>query len=306
MTKVSRATIDQIRDFNRAYTHRLGVLDEAFLDTAYSLTEARVLYELSGGNKTATEIGNALGLDAGYLSRILERFVKAKLIARHASKEDRRSNVISLTRAGHAAFAPLEERSRARVSEMIGSLSADTKAQLLDGMKLVAALTQTNGASKVSVRTHRAGDMGWITMRHGALYAAEYSYGPHFEAMVAEICATFLKNYDTKSERCWIAEIGGVPAGSCCLVRADKKTAKLRLMFLEPWARGKGVAQMLVKESIAFAKKRGYEKIVLWTQSELIAARKLYANAGFKLTGTKPHADFGKKLVGETWELKLG
>jgi DNA-binding MarR family transcriptional regulator/GNAT superfamily N-acetyltransferase len=306
MAKVSRARIDEVRDFNRAYTRRLGVLDEAFLDTPFSLTEARVLYELSEGDKTASEIGGALGLDAGYLSRIFERFAKAKLITRHESKEDRRSSVIALTRAGHAAYAPLEERSRGRVGELIGALSSGAQTQLLDGMKLVSALTAMNGSvAKVTLRTHRAGDMGWITMRHGALYAEEYGYGPQFEALVADICAQFLKNYDAKSERCWVAEINGVPIGSCCLVRADKKTAKLRLMFLEPWARGKGAAQALINESILFAKTRGYEKIVLWTQSELLAARKLYERAGFKLTGTKPHTDFGKKLVGETWELKL-
>lgn len=306
MPKVSRARIDEVRDFNRAYTRRLGVLDEGFLDTTFSLTEARVLYELSEGDKTASEIGSALGLDAGYLSRILDRFAKAKLISRHASKEDRRSSVISLTRAGHAAYAPLEERSRGRVGEMVGALAPSVQTQLLNGMKLVSALTsQKSEAAKITLRAHRPGDMGWITMRHGALYAEEYNYGPQFEALVADICAQFLKSYDAKSERCWIAEVNGVPAGSCCLVRADRKTAKLRLMFLEPWARGKGAAQALLDECIAFAKKRGYEKIMLWTQSELFAARKLYARAGFKLTGTKPHSDFGKKLIGETWELKL-
>jgi DNA-binding MarR family transcriptional regulator/GNAT superfamily N-acetyltransferase len=306
MPKASLKRIDAVRDFNRTYTRKLGVLGEGFLDTTFSLTEARVLYELSGGERTASEVGAALGLDAGYLSRILDRFAKARLISRNTSPEDRRRSVIALTRAGHAAFAPLEERSRERVGAFVSALPASGQAQLIDAMNVVAALTQAGeGQPKISLRTHRAGDMGWITMRHGALYAEEYGYGPQFEAMVADICAQFLKNFQPKWERCWIAELNAVPAGSCCLVRADAKTAKLRLMFLEPWARGKGVAQKLVEECIAFAKKHNYEKIVLWTQSELVAARKLYERAGFKLTGTKPHADFGKKLVGETWELKL-
>jgi DNA-binding MarR family transcriptional regulator/GNAT superfamily N-acetyltransferase len=305
MPRTSRKQIDEIRRFNRAYTRKLGVLDESFLDTRFSLTEARVLHELSEGEKTASEIAGSLGLDAGYLSRILEGFAKAKLISKSASAADRRSVLISLTRLGYSAYAPLESRSRDSVDEMIAGLPRSAQAQLLDSMKLVAALTGNRDAQKTTLRAHRAGDMGWITMRHGALYAEEYGYGPRFEALVAGICAEFLKNYRPKYERCWIAEIGGVRAGSCCIVRGDAKNAKLRLMFLEPWARGKGVAQALVNESIAFAKRCRYEKIVLWTQSELLAARKLYARVGFKLIATKPHADFGKKLVGETWELNL-
>lgn len=305
MPRVSRAYIDEVRRFNRAYTRTLGVLDEAFLDTPYSLTEARVLHELSEGEQTATEIAAKLGLDAGYLSRMLDRFAKAKLISRSSSAGDRRSVLISLTRLGYSAYAPLEARSRERVGAMIEGLPACAQTQLLDGMKLVSALTGADGACEIGLRTHRAGDMGWITMRHGALYAAEYGYGPQFEALVAEICANFLKNYRPKYERCWIAEVNGVAAGSVCLVREDAKTAKLRLMFLEPWARGKGAAQKLLQECVSFAKKCGYEKIVLWTQSELVAARKLYAKTGFTLIGTKPHADFGKKLVGEIWEMRL-
>ncbi|MCW5682256.1 MAG: bifunctional helix-turn-helix transcriptional regulator/GNAT family N-acetyltransferase [Xanthobacteraceae bacterium] len=306
MPNFSRTKVDAVRRFNRAYTRTLGVLDEAFLDTPFSLTEARVLYELSEGEKTAKEIALTLALDAGYLSRILDRFEKAKLIVRNASAEDRRSALVSLTRLGYSAYAPLELRSRDRVGAMIGALPASAQTQLLDAMRIVGALTAADeDAAKVTLRTHRPGDMGWITLRHAALYDEEYGYGPQFEALVADICAQFLKNYDAKSERCWIAELNGVPAGSVCLVRADKKTAKLRLMFLEPWARGKGAAQKLVDACIAFARACRYEKIVLWTQSELLAARKLYANVGFRLTGTKPHADFGKKLTGETWELKL-
>lgn len=305
MPKPGRKIVDEIRRFNRVYTRKLGVLDEGFLDTRFSLTEARVLHELSEGEKTASEIAGLLGLDAGYLSRMLDRFDKAKLISRSSSAADRRSVLVSLTRLGYSAYAPLEARSRDSVGAMISELPQPAQTQLLHGMKLVAALTGAEGERKISLRTHKPGDMGWITMRHGALYAEEYGYGPQFEALVADICAQFLKNFDAKAERCWIAEWNGVPAGSLSLVRADKKTAKLRLMFLEPWARGKGIAQKLVEEAIAFARKCGYEKIMLWTQSELIAARKLYANAGFTLIATKPHADFGKKLIGETWERRL-
>jgi len=305
MPRVSRSVVDEVRRFNRAYTRKLGVLDEAFLDTPYSLTEARVLHELSEGERTASEISETLGLDAGYLSRMLDRFAKAKLITRSSSAADRRTILVSMTRLGYSAYAPLEARSRDRVGAMIEALPASAQDQLLGGMKLVTQLTGSGTAAEIKLRPHRAGDMGWITMRHAALYADEYGYGPQFEAMVGEICAQFLQNYQPKFECCWIAELNGVPAGSVCLVRADAKTAKLRLMFLEPWARGKGIAQKLVSECIAFARKCRYEKIVLWTQSELIAARKLYAGAGFELIATKPHADFGKKLTGETWQLHL-
>lgn len=306
MPKVSRARIEEVRRFNRAYTRRLGVLDESFLDTPFSLTEARVLHELSEGEKTASKIVSLLGLDAGYLSRMLDRFAKAGLVSRSVAAADRRSVLVSLTKAGRAAYAPLEARSRARVSTMIGGMAASAQDQLTGAMRLVSCLTEgKNDSAKIALRTHRAGDMGWITMRHGALYAEEYGYGPKFEALVAEICAQFLQRYDPEYECCWIAEVNGVPAGSVCLVRADRNTAKLRLMFLEPWARGQGAARKLMEVSIAFAKKCGYETIVLWTQSELLAARKLYARYGFQRVATKPHADFGKKLIGETWELDL-
>jgi DNA-binding MarR family transcriptional regulator/GNAT superfamily N-acetyltransferase len=305
MPKASLKQIDAVRDFNRAYTRKLGVLDEAFLDTPFSLTEARVLYELSEGERSASEIGKLLGLDAGYLSRILERFEKAKLITRGYAADDRRRSFISLTREGKAAYAPLEKRSREEVGKMLNKLPRSGQAQMLDAMATVAQLSGSEREDGITLRTHRAGDMGWITMRHGALYAHEYGYGPQFEALVADICAQFLKGYDEKSERCIIAELNNVRAGSVCLVRAGKKTAKLRLMFLEPWARGQGIAQKLVDECISFARKQSYEKIVLWTQSELLAARKLYARAGFRLIGSQPHTDFGKKLIGENWELKL-
>jgi DNA-binding MarR family transcriptional regulator/GNAT superfamily N-acetyltransferase len=306
MPAASRTRIDEVRRFNRGYTRTLGVLDEGFLDTRFSLSEARVLHELSEGEKTASEIAASLGMDAGYLSRMLERFAQARLISRSSSAADRRSVLVSLTRLGFSAYAPLEVRSRDSVNRMIGGLAPAAQDQLLDAMRMVSQLTGgKDPVAKISLRTHRAGDMGWIVMRHAALYAQEYGYGPQFEAMVAEICAEFLKNYDVKAERCWIAECNGVPVGSVCLVRADETTAKLRLMFLEPWARGQGIAQKLVDACIVFARKRRYGKILLWTQSELIAARKLYASAGFNLIATKPHSDFGKKLVGETWELKL-
>jgi DNA-binding MarR family transcriptional regulator/GNAT superfamily N-acetyltransferase len=306
MPKISRARIDEVRRFNRSYTRRLGVLDESFLDTPFSLTEARVLHELSEGEKTASEIVSLLGLDAGYLSRMLDRFAKANLVSRSSSAADRRSSLVSLTKAGRAAYAPLEARSRQSVGAMIGRLTVSAQDQLIDAMRFVSCLTEReNAPAKITLRSHRAGDMGWITLRHGALYAEEYGYGPKFEALVADICAQFLQHHDPQCERCWIAEMNGVPAGSVCLVRADRNTAKLRLMFLEPWARGQGAAQKLVEASIAFAKKCAYEKIVLWTQQELTAARKLYARNGFRQVAAKPHEDFGKKLIGETWELNL-
>jgi DNA-binding MarR family transcriptional regulator/N-acetylglutamate synthase-like GNAT family acetyltransferase len=300
--------ISTLRRFNRFYTRKLGVLEEHFLRSPFSLAEVRVLYELAQGEQTtAKEVGQALGLDAGYLSRILERFLRARLISRAASPADGRQSFLMLSPKGKAAFAPLERRSREEVGVMLRPLSERDQQRLVQAAGTIEALLadRRERRPEISLRRARAGDFGWIVSRHGALYAEEYGWNESFEGMAADIVAAFIKEHDTKRERCWIAEIDGVRAGSVMLVRAGEKAAKLRLLIVEPEARGLGVGKRLVEECIRFARGAGYRKITLWTQSILVAARAIYLRAGFNKVREEPHTSFGKKLVGEYWELKL-
>jgi DNA-binding MarR family transcriptional regulator/GNAT superfamily N-acetyltransferase len=300
--------IAALRRFNRFYTRKLGVLEEHFLRSPFSLAEARVLYELAHGDRTtAKEIGGALGLDAGYLSRILDHFSRARLISRAASPADGRQSLLALTQKGKAAFAPLDRRSRDEIGVMLRALSERDQRRLVQAAGTIEALLAEKNEKQptISLRRARAGDFGWIVSRHGALYAEEYGWNESFEALVAEIVATFIKEHDVRRERCWIAELDSERAGSVMLVRESDKVAKLRLLFVEPDARGFGVGKRLVEECIRFARTAGYRKITLWTQSILVAARAIYLSAGFKKVGEAPHASFGKKLVGEYWELKL-
>lgn len=292
-----------VRRFNRLYTRQLGLLEERFLHSPFSLTEARVLYELAHRKRaSAKEIGEALSLDPGYLSRILRRFAREKLIVRETSRADRRMSFIVLTKKGGAAFAPLDRASRKEAAAMLKSFGGGGAA---DAMRALTTLMETEKAAPaVTIRAHRPGDLGWIVSRHGALYAQEYGWGEKFEGLVAEIVGEFARSED-KHKRCWIAELNGEPVGSVALVRAKDGAAKLRLLLVEPEARGLGLGRQLVNECILFARAAGYEKITLWTQSVLAAARAIYERAGFHKLREDPHADFGKKLVGEVWELKL-
>jgi DNA-binding MarR family transcriptional regulator/GNAT superfamily N-acetyltransferase len=297
------------RQFNRFYTRRIGVLDEGLYHTPFSLTESRVLYELAHRpNLTATALGKDLGLDPGYLSRILHRFEKRRLIARTPSEADGRQSLLRLTPGGHAAFAPLDAHSCQETGAMLSRLSKAEQRRLIDAMGTIEVLlggTIEKPQAPYLLRQHQPGDMGWVVHRHGALYAQEYGYDEHFEALVASIVAEFIANYDAKRERCWVAEQDGEIVGSVFLVRKSKTVAKLRLLFVEPAARGLGIGARLVSECVRFARHAGYKKIILWTQSELKAARHIYEHAGFKLVGKKPHFSWGKNLVAETWELKL-
>ncbi|HXM31602.1 MAG TPA: helix-turn-helix domain-containing GNAT family N-acetyltransferase [Xanthobacteraceae bacterium] len=300
--------IAALRRFNRFYTRKLGVLEEHFLHSPFSLAEARVLYELAHGDRaTAKDIGGALGLDAGYLSRILDRFARARLISRAASLADGRQSLLALTPKGKAAFAPLDRRSREEIGVMLRALPERDQRRLVQAAGTIEALLAGSRESEpaISLRQAKAGDFGWIVSRHGALYAEEYGWSESFEALVADIIAAFIRERDAKRERCWIAELDGERAGSVTLVRESDKTAKLRILFVEPEARGHGVGGRLVEECIRFARAAGYRKITLWTQSILVAARAIYLRAGFKKVREAPHASFGKKLVGEYWELKL-
>jgi DNA-binding MarR family transcriptional regulator/GNAT superfamily N-acetyltransferase len=303
---------DAVRRFNRFYTRQIGLLQEGLLDSPFSLTEARVLYELAHRDKpTAGEIGGELGLDAGYLSRILGSFEKRKLIEKIPSATDRRQSLLTLTRHGRKVFAPLEARSKAQVAAMLAALPEAGQFRLVAAMDTLQALlgkpaTSTGPSGEpYAVRTHRPGDLGWVVHRHGVLYAQEYGYDETFEALVAEIVAKFIQNYVAIRERCWIAEHEGEIAGSIFLVAESNSVAKLRLLLVEPSARGLGIGARLVSECVRFARRAGYQKIVLWTQSELDAARHVYRKAGFSVIEEKQHRSFGKDLTAETWELLL-
>lgn len=299
--------IDAVRRFNRFYTRKIGVLEQHLLESPFTLTEARVLFELAHrGGALAKEIGAELGLDAGYLSRIVQAFTEQGLITRKPVPSDRRQFELALTAKGKQTFRRLERASQQEVGKMIERLPGD------GGQRLVAAMTTIerlldNAATgpEVTLRTHRPGDMGWVVQQHGVLYAREYGWDISFEGLCAEIAAQFLKNFDPARERCWIAEIGGQRVGSVFLVKHTNDVAKIRLLLIDPAGRGLGIGKRLVDECIAFARSCGYRKITLWTQSMLLAARGIYQKAGFVHVATEPHHSFGHDLIGETWELDL-
>lgn len=295
-----------LRRFTRFYTRQAELLDEGLLDSPFTLTEARVLYEVATrGPLPASEIGRDLGLDAGYLSRILTSFSRRGLLSRAADPADGRRALLSLTESGRAAFAPLDDASTEQASRILGGLGATERTELRTAMGRIERLLGRDGAAAVTLRPHRAGDMGWITHRHGVLYAAEYGLDGSFEALVGEITAAFLRGFDPARERCWVAERDGAIVGSVFLVRADDAVAKLRLLYVEPDARGTGLGARLVDECVAFARTAGYRRVVLWTNDVLKAARHIYERAGFVLGETERHRSFGRDLIGETWTLDL-
>jgi DNA-binding MarR family transcriptional regulator len=300
--------VDAVRRFNRFYTRQIGLLGHSYLESPFTLSEVRVLYELAARDgATASEIANALGLDAGYLSRVLARFRKRGYMERHASDRDARQSHLALTPKGRAAFGELEEKSKAGVWKMIGKLSQEEGGRLASAMGAIETLLGERTGLKVPylLRTHQPGDIGWIVHRHGVLYAEEYGWDERFEALVARIAAEFIEKFDGKRERCWIAERDGARAGSVMLVKQSEEVAKLRLLLVEPAARGLGIGGRLVDECVRFGRQAGYRQITLWTQSVLESARHIYREAGFKLVKRERHHSFGHRLVGETWELGL-
>jgi DNA-binding MarR family transcriptional regulator/GNAT superfamily N-acetyltransferase len=300
--------VQAIRRFNRFYTRQIGVLNEHLLQSGFSLTELRVLYELAHQEQsTAGQLCRELGLDRGYLSRMLRAFEERNLIGTIPSPEDRRRVFLSLTAKGRKIFAPLERRSSDQVSAMLSKLSPAHKAKLLAAMgEIESVLAPERPNAPFTLRPHRPGDMGWVVQRHGELYWQEYRYDERFEALVAEIVGEFIGKLDPVRERCWIAEKDGLNVGSVFLVKKSASVAKLRLLLVEPSARGLGIGKRLVEECVNFARKAGYKKIVLWTQSELSAARGIYQSAGFQLVAEKLHQSWGRTdLVAGTWELKL-
>ena len=310
MARPPRASIESVRRFNRFYTRQIGVLQERLLRTPFSLAEARILYEL-GTRKSviAKQLQQDLDLDFGYLSRLLSSLEKRRLIRRARSSGDGRQHILTLGTAGRSAFTSLDSRSRNEIGRMLQQLPATRQRKLLDAMSsiedLLSSHEQPASGEKIKLRSHRPGDMGWVVERHGSLYSTEYGWDERFEGIVAGIVSEFIRNFDPESDRCWIAEIDGRRVGSVFLVRKNKTTAKLRLLLVEPEARGLRLGSRLVDECITFARKAGYKKIMLWTNSILHAARRIYETRGFKLTDEEPHALFGEGLIGQTWELKL-
>ena len=301
--------VEAVRRFSRFYTRRIGVLHEGLLGSSLSLTEGRVLYELAQREPaTATALADELGLDSGYLSRILNGFGKRGLITRRASEKDGRQFILALTDQGREMFAAIDARSHDEVAAMLRELDGADQSRLVAAFETVERLLgggRKPGHPCYILRPHQPGDMGWIIHRHGVLYAEEYGWDESFEALVARVAATFIDNFDVRRERCWIAERDGEIAGSVLLVKDGDEIAKLRLLYVEPKARGLAIGRRLVDECIGFARRTGYRKITLWTNDVLVSARRIYQAAGFHLVRAEPHHSFGRDLVGQYWELPL-
>ena len=310
--------VESIREFNRFYTRRIGVLHEGLLDSAFTLTESRLLWEFAHrDNATATELARSLELDPGYLSRLLTSFKQRGFIKATRSKDDARQMHLSLTAAGRRAFAPLNTRSQQQVGKLLSRLAEPQQQQLLQAFgqigRLLDASPERAAKTPYLLRPHRPGDIGWVVSRHGALYAQEYHWDMHFESLVAHIAADFNDHFDAPRDACWIAERDGVNVGCVFLVQSRDETtrepiagvAQLRLLLVEPSARGLGIGRRLVAECTRFAQQAGYRSIKLWTNSVLGAARHLYQEEGYRRTASEPHHSFGHQLIGETWELAL-
>src|SRR5580692_3652091 len=304
----AKGRVEAIRRFNRFYTRKIGVLQEGFLGSAFSLTQGRVLYELAHREKpTATALGTELGLDAGYLSRILRGFKKDGLIRAERSDSDGREALLSLTPRGRRAIATLDQRSNEDVTARLQGVSEADQQRLVTAMDSIESVLAPRAAESEPyiLRPHQPGDVGWVVSRQGLLYAQEYGWDEQYEALAAKIAAHFIEKFDGRRERCWIAERKGETVGAVFLVKQSKTVAKLRLLHVEASARGLGIGKRLVEECVRFARRVGYERITLWTQSILLAARRIYKQAGFRCVGKKRHHSFGQDLVAETWELKL-
>ena len=297
-----------VRRFNRLYTRRIGVLNDGLLDSPFSLTEVRVLFELAHApNLTAKALRDELGLDAGYLSRLLRRLEDRGLIARTPSGADGRVAHLNLTADGREEFRTLDERADHEVRDLLSQLSVARQRQLVGAVRIIEDLLAGEPPRRepYMLRPHQPGDMGWVVHRHGILYAQEYGWDERFEALVARVVASFIQRFDPQRERCWIAERDGEIVGSVFVVKKSKTIAQLRLLLVEPSARGLGIGARLVDECIRFARQRGYRSMTLWTNNVLHAARRIYQKAGFRLVAEKPHDMFGRDLIGQTWELTL-
>lgn len=302
---------EAVRAFNRFYTRRIGALGEGHLGSDYSLTDVRVLYELAHREApTAGEIAEALGLDKTYMSRTLRAFKARGLVHTKPAPDDARRKILELTAKGRRAFAPLDDGAREEIVHMLKPLAASEQARLLEAMRTIRATlgdpdVRPDPTQPFVIRHHRPGDMGWVVHRHGVLYSEEYGWDERFEALVAGVVSQFIKNFDPERERCWIAEREGEIVGSIFCVAKNKTTAQLRLLLVEPSARGLGIGARLVDEVIRFARHAGYKRLELWTQRNLTSARKIYRAAGFEITGTEGHEYFGVPLQAESWGMEL-
>ena len=295
-----------VRRFNRFYTQHLGVLQDGWLQSPFLLAEARVLYEMhQRGSTTATDIGRALGLDAGYLSRILRRFQKLGLIRRVVSPDDARQSLLSLTARGQKAYAPLEIRTKREIGAMLGRLNPPEQDRLIGALRTVETMIAPApmAQSEIVLRQPKPGDLGWVVARHAELYAQEYGWGENFEGICAQIVADFVSKFDPKRERCWIAEMDGQNVGCIFLVKDTETVARLRLLLVDPVARGRGLGTKLTDECVRFARGCGYRGITLWTHSVLAAARHVYEQAGFRLTSSEKRKSFGQDVVSEYWDM---
>ena len=302
----NRITI--VRRFNRFFTKRLGVLREGLLHTPYSFTEARIIYEIANRDHAiASDLSKELGLDPGYLSRILDRMEQQGLIHKVQSPSDGRQRLLRLTPEGEKAFSLLDHRSKEEIAAMLKPLSEHDQNRLVQAMNTIEQLLGEGSKcpEPYVLRQHEPGDMGWIIHMHGRLYAEEFGWDETFEALVAQICADFINRYNPQKERCWIAEMDGQIVGSVLVVQESEEVAKLRLLLVDPRARGIGLGKRLVDECIRFARRKGYKKLTLWTNHVLVTARNIYQKAGFVLVKEEPHHSFGHDLIGETWELSL-
>ena len=301
--------VEAVRRFNRFYTRQIGLLRRGAYNSPFSLTEVRVLYELAHRDKpTASELGRDLGLDAGYLSRMLRGFERRALVTRTRSAADGRRSHLALTAPGRRVFAPLDARSHDEVAALLSGLTPAAQTHVIAAMRTIERLLgrdRSPPSAAYLLRPPQPGDLGWVIHRHGAVYAREYGYDARFEALVAEIVARFIARFDPARERCWIAEQDGALVGSVFLVARSRSVAQLRLLLVEPQARGSGLGTRLVDECVRFARRAGYRTLMLWTQSELSAARRLYQAAGFRVVRRERNHSFGKALASETWQLDL-
>lgn len=302
--------VETVRRFNRFYTRQIGLLDEVLLRSPFTLPEARVVYEIAHHEETtATHLASELGLDGGYLSRILHTLEAEGFVAKRYSEADRRQRLVSLTGRGQAAFSEINAASRGEIEGMLVGLSDEEKHRLFEAMETIEEVLGAPPEHGVPyiLRPHQSGDMGWVVQRHGVLYDREYGWDERFEALVAEIVAEFICGYDHRLERCWIAETGGENVGSVFLMKHPERAgvARLRLLLVDPKARGLGIGKRLVGECTRFARQAGYRRITLWTNSVLDAARHLYEREGYRLVQEEPHHSFGRDLMGQTWELEV-
>lgn len=300
--------VDAIRGFSRFYTRKLGIIEPKLLHSSFTLQEARILYEIAHRPAcTATDLTRDLGLDPGFLSRTLQALQRRQIVTRKPSRDDGRVNELSLTAKGRTAQAELERRSREEVGTLLAGLDNAQRADIVQAMTTIEQTLERPAEKPAAfiLRSHRPGDIGWVISSQAQAYAEEYGWDISYEALVAQICAQFIRNYDAAREHCWIAEAGGERLGSVFLVNGGNDVAKLRLLLVEKKARGLGVGRALVEQCIRGAREKGYKEMTLWTQSVLVAARGIYQAVGFRRVKEEPHHSFGVDLVGETWEMKL-